>query len=347
MNNPKVICIGEALVDRIGAPGANLILDNGIDDCLGGAPANVACGLSKLGVDVAFVGGLGNDSIGKEFCDLFISRGVNISGLQISKDLPTRIVLVYRDVKGERSFGGFIGGAKNLFADQELDLDKIKLIWPSFSKNASCLLLGTILLASESSRKVVSWAIENAKINKMNIVIDLNWRPTFWDSSLDAESPPSEKICSLIKSFLEQATFLKLAKEEAIWFFKTSDPKEISKSLSNKPSVIVTDGAQPIKWSLGKFSGQTEAISPPLVVDTTGAGDSFTDGIISQLLAYSFDPKSKIDAEQILLYSAACGALVCGGKGAIDPQPSCSEVHTFLESLEEDISSTSLPSFDK
>ena len=63
MNNFKVICIGEALVDRLGTPGGNPALDKNFDDMLGGAPANVACGLSKLGVDVVFLGSLGNDSI--------------------------------------------------------------------------------------------------------------------------------------------------------------------------------------------------------------------------------------------------------------------------------------------
>ena len=48
MNNFKVICIGEALVDSLGTPGGNPALDKDFDDLLGGAPANVACGLSKL-----------------------------------------------------------------------------------------------------------------------------------------------------------------------------------------------------------------------------------------------------------------------------------------------------------
>ncbi len=338
MRNPKVICIGEALVDRLGKQGGDPVLDNDFEDCLGGAPANVACGLSNLDVDVAFLGGIGNDPIGKEFFNLFDLRGVNISGLQFKQELPTRIVLVYRDIQGERSFGGFVGGFNNIFADQCLDLDKIKLLWPSLSKEASCLLLGTIALASESSRKGVKWAMENAIRNGLKIIIDLNWRPTFWDSCLDSNTPPSKEICSLIKSFLEKASLLKLAKEEALWFFQSCDPIKISESLSNKPNVIVTDGAQPIRWLLGDFSGITEAISPPVVVDTTGAGDSFTAGLIAQLLEYSFDPGSKFNAEKIIRFAAACGALVCSGNGAIEPQPSFQEVDRFLTSLEEDIS---------
>ena len=124
---------------------------------------------------------------------------------------------------------------------------------------------------------------------------------------------------------------LKLAKEEALWFFNNDNPIDIAQSLSNRPSVIVTDGAQPIRWLLGAFSGETEAISPSsLVVDTTGAGDSFTAGIISQLSTHSFYPRNKLEAEKIIRFAAACGALVCGGSGGIDPQPNCEEVDSFL-----------------
>ena len=60
-NQPEVICIGEALLDRLGPPGGDPLLDTPVDDCLGGAPANVACGLAQLGAKSAFVGRLGHD----------------------------------------------------------------------------------------------------------------------------------------------------------------------------------------------------------------------------------------------------------------------------------------------
>ena len=43
---PKVICFGEGLVDRLGPLGGDPEFDLPVDDCLGGAPANVACGLA-------------------------------------------------------------------------------------------------------------------------------------------------------------------------------------------------------------------------------------------------------------------------------------------------------------
>ncbi|MED5164654.1 MAG: carbohydrate kinase, partial [Cyanobacteriota bacterium] len=43
-NEPEVICLGEALVDRLGPLGGDPAVDQPVENCLGGAPANVACG---------------------------------------------------------------------------------------------------------------------------------------------------------------------------------------------------------------------------------------------------------------------------------------------------------------
>ena len=97
MNTGGVIAIGEALIDRLGPLGGDPSLDLPVKDCFGGAPANVACALGRLGANVSFIGCLGNDSFGKDFKSLLIERGINISGLQQDTNRPTRIVLVRRD----------------------------------------------------------------------------------------------------------------------------------------------------------------------------------------------------------------------------------------------------------
>ena len=66
MQNSKVVCIGEALIDRIRNKS-----NQGFTDFLGGAPANVACALSKLKIDSKFIGSLGSDDYGKTFITQF------------------------------------------------------------------------------------------------------------------------------------------------------------------------------------------------------------------------------------------------------------------------------------
>ena len=73
MKRKKVICIGEALIDRIRNKS-----NQGFTDFLGGAPANVACALRKLKIDSIFIGCLGSDNFGKEFIAQFNKLGVDL-----------------------------------------------------------------------------------------------------------------------------------------------------------------------------------------------------------------------------------------------------------------------------
>lgn len=327
-----VICLGEALVDRLGPLGGNPAIDQPTIDCLGGAPANVACGIAKLGLDVAFVGCLGNDSIGKKFFDLFHSRGINTSAVEMQDEFPTRVVLVHRDFAGERSFAGFSGNECNLFADQALNKDILKNALPSLFTDSKWLVLGTIPLAIDTSRECVQWSVREALNNGLDIAIDLNWRPTFWDSRLAPDSPPSSDISALVVSFLHQVSLLKLAKEEALWFFQTQDPRKISNSLISKPNVVITDGSNAIRWFIDDFVGETKVLSPDFIRDTTGAGDAFMSGLIFQFIRNNESYKTKSKVELMIQFAAACGALVCQGEGAIDPQPTHDDVLSLLSS---------------
>ena len=330
MKFKKVIAIGEALIDRLGPPGGDPSVDLPVSDCFGGAPANVACALSRLGVDVSFIGSLGNDSFGQSFRNLLIQRGINITALQEDNLRPTRIVLVRRDAEGERSFDGFEGDKGFGFADQAISLEQLIKDWPLIKNNAKWLVIGTIPLSSEISSSAFLWCIENASCEGIRIALDLNWRPTFWRNKFSTDLAPSLKEKNEIISILNKVSLIKLAKEEAQWFFNTSNPIEISSSLIHRPSVIVTDGSNPIAWLINNHSGNSFAISPSSIVDTTGAGDAFTAGLIYKLLSFELDHISKEMAEEIIQFSIACGAHVCTGVGAIESQPYLEDIDKLL-----------------
>ena len=113
-------------------------------------------------------------------------------------------------------------------------------------------------------------------------------------------------------------------------FFNTFDPIKISSSLSHRPSVIVTDGSNPISWIINNHIGNSFAISPPSVVDTTGAGDAFTAGLIYKLRSVELDQINKQVAEEIIQFAIACGSHVCKGLGAIDGQPYLGDIDHLL-----------------
>ena len=310
---PSVCCLGEALVDRLGPPGGDPALDQPVDDRLGGAPANVACGLARLGTPVSFFGRLGLDLIGEHFVQLFQQRGVDSSALQRDQDRPSRIVLVRRSQEGEREFQGFAGDRGQGFADQALG----PVMLP---QGARWLLVGTIPLATNPSASTLKAALDQARQHQMSIALDVNWRPTFWDATADPGAGPSSDAIAVMRPLLEQAALIKLAREEAIWLFGSTDPQAISAQLPQAPDVVVTDGAEPVRWWMDGASGTQPAFQPQQVVDTTGAGDAFTAGLLHRWAAA---PRERIR------FAAACGALVCGGAGGIDPQPTAAQVEAF------------------
>ena len=310
----SVLCLGEALIDRLGPPGGDPANDAPVEDCLGGAPANVACGLARLGTAVRFFGRLGEDPIGNRFAALFQQRGVDCGALQWDALRPSRIVLVRRSQDGERQFQGFAGDQGLGFADQALGP-------VSLPQGARWLLVGTIPLATAASASTLKAALVQARQHQMSIALDVNWRPTFWDPDADPAAGPSSDAIAVMRPLLEQAALIKLAREEAIWLFGSGDPQFIGDQLPQAPDVVVTDGAEPVRWWMDGASGQLAAFRPPTVVDTTGAGDAFTAGLLHRWAA---EPHERIR------FAAACGALVCGGAGGIDPQPTEAQVEAFL-----------------
>ena len=327
---PQVLCLGEALVDRLGPPGGDPAHDGPGDDRLGGAPANVACALARLGTPSAFLGRLGRDAIGAAFAQLFAQRGVDTSALQWDGERPSRVVLVRRDVSGDRQFGGFAGGAGG-FADQALAATELSAALGPLLAAARWLLVGTIPLASPTAASALQLACREAAAAGVALALDVNWRPTFWDPDADPASGPLPAQLAVIQPLLVQAALLKCAREEALWLFGTADPAAVSAALPQRPAVLVTDGGAPLRWWLGGAVGELPAFRVP-VVDTTGAGDAFMAGLLHGLVATPdlLAGASTGQALELMRFASACGALVCQGAGAIDPQPLPTAVLHFL-----------------
>jgi fructokinase len=189
--SPNVLCFGEALVDRLGAPGGDPADEDGSEDRLGGAPANVACGLARLGTSVAFLGRLGEDAIGSAFAALFHQQGVDTRALQRDPERPSRIVLVRRDAGGDRSFGGFSGDRGQGFADEAVDEAALAGGLEDRLAAARWLLVGTIPLASPALARAQGLLVETAFARGLSLAVDVNWRPTFW--GLGPQEPPHRR----------------------------------------------------------------------------------------------------------------------------------------------------------
>ncbi len=322
MSNPRVLCLGEVLFDCLADQlGLKLEQVQSWTPYPGGAPANVACALTKLGTPAGFIGAVGEDESGNALVKLLQEVGVDTTGMQRHPTAPTRQVYVVRDLAGDRSFAGFGELDTNEFADTRL---KAELLPQSLFEAADFLVLGTLELAYPESERAIHRALELAELYDVKILLDINWRPVFWSDHEIAEPK--------IRELFKQVDFIKLSQEEAEWLFDTTDPGAITYRLNSVEGVLVTHGNKGCAYCLGENEGKIPSFSVP-VVDTTGAGDCFLAGFIHQLCQRSITSLSDHQTvKEIITYANAAGALTTMKSGAIASQPTATEVEAFLAS---------------
>ncbi len=321
MTNPRVLCLGEILFDLLADQlGRSLEQVESWTAYPGGAPANVACALVKLGTPAGFVGCVGEDEPGNDLVQLLQDIGVDSTGIQRHSTAPTRQVYVVRSEKGDREFAGFGELDTSQFADAFLNASKLP---ESLLENAEFLVLGTLELAYPQSREAINKAIRLAELYDVKILLDVNWRPMFW--------PDTSVAVPLIQEILKKVDFLKIAKEEAELLFSTTDAGAITHRLGSLEGVLVTDGDKGCNYCLNEYEGTVPAFQMD-VKDTTGAGDGFVAGFIHQVCQQGLKGFATFEsAREVIRYASAVGALTTLKPGAIAAQPTAAEVEAFLK----------------
>lgn len=320
MADSLVLCVGEVLFDNLADQlGQSLDQVTSWTPYPGGAPANVACALVKLGTPAAFVGCVGSDAEGDTLVDLLQSIGVDLRGLQRHPSAPTRTVFVTRSESGDRQFAGFGHHPAGDFADAFL---LGPLLPVDLFPQAQFLVLGTLELAYPVSEAALRRSLELAAHHSLQVFMDVNWRPKFW---ANPESAPD-----IIRALLPQVQFLKLSAEEADWLFETRDVAAIATQLPYLKGVLITDGDRGCTYSLNGYTGHVPAFAVD-VEDTTGAGDAFVAGFLHQLCQQGAEALQGADkVHGLVAYANAVGALTTMRAGAIAAQPTLREVEAFL-----------------
>jgi len=316
----QVICLGEVLYDCLAKEAGKPLEEvTAWEAYPGGAPANVASCLVKLGTPAAFIGCIGQDEAGQSLKQLLEEIGVNCHGIQKHPTAPTRQIYVLRALNGDREFAGFGDQPADQFADAFLEADQLPI--PLFEQT-QFLVLGTLELAYPTTRKAIFRALDLANTYYLKVVLDVNWRPMFWNHS--------DQALSLIQQLWQYVDILKLSREEAQWLFNTAESGAIAHQLSSVEGVFVTDGEGTISYYFNGYEGKIPAFQVA-VTDTTGAGDSFVAGLIHQLsqkgLAHFNDGTT---IKQAVTYACAVGGLSTTKAGAIAAQPTAQEVEAFL-----------------
>lgn len=306
-----VVSIGECLVDLIADDRLDLSRAGRFTIREGGAPANVAVALARLGVPVRFCGVVGNDPFGHRLRDGLAAEGVDIAALRLAPEAATTLALAWTNERGDGEFQ-VLRHADRLLADRDVEAARP---W-----EASALVAGSVILSESGARRGAYSALDLAIANSVPVVFDLNLRPSLWPTMAQARVS--------IEPFLHSARVIKVSMDDARGVWGAATPEAVFAQLAryHPRLVVLTDGGRGVWYRNEHQEPVALPVFPVDVVEPTGAGDAFTAALVSRLLARHWSPVDEADVR----FAMAGGALATTKAGAWPGLPTAEAVDAFL-----------------
>ena len=295
----KVWVLGDAVVDLLPESDGRLL------PCPGGAPANVAVGIARLGGTSGYIGRVGDDPFGALMQRTLLTEGVDITYLKQDEWHRTSTVLVDLNDQGERSFTFMVRPSADLFLETT-DLP----CW----RHGEWLHLCSIALSAEPSRTSAFTAMTAIRHAGGFVSFDPNIREDLW------QDEHLLRLC--LRQALQLADVVKLSEEE--WRLisgKTQNDRDIC-ALAKEYEIamlLVTKGAEGVVVC---YRGQVHHFAGMSVncVDSTGAGDAFVAGLLTGLSSTGLSTDER-EMRRIIDLAQRCGALAVTAKGAMTALP--------------------------
>lgn len=320
----SVVCFGEALIDFLAEPSTDQQTPQHFVRHAGGAPANVAVAVARLGTSSAFVGMLGRDMFGDFLLERLDAAGVSTAHVVRTDAANTALAFVSLDAHGERHFSFYRPpSADLLFRPQHF--------------NDACFDSAAIFHACSNSLTEADIAdttlegMHRAHVAGALVSFDMNLRVDLWHKDLD----PHARIWRALR----EAELVKLSASELAFLAKPlgGETAVLTKLWRGRTQWLwVTDGAAMIRHFTRAGHGTLPAFQVQ-TVNTTAAGDAFVGGMLSWLVRESVSADALAgflaDASSVrnaLRFAAACGALAVTRHGAFEAMPSCTQVEQFL-----------------
>lgn len=316
-SNATVLAIGEILIDLIASDDSTeLETVSSFDVRPGGAPANAAVALSRLGVPSAFCGVAGRDPFGSKLLATLRDEGVDSSRVRQDSELDTSLAFAWKDSRGDGHFR-LLRMADSLLSPVDTENAGIE--------HMAAIVVGSVSLAAEPSRSAIYRAVELARQASVPVCFDVNIRPTLW--------PQPDAMIKACSPLLEQSDLIKVSIDDARALFgPVADGAEAVRSISRFPArfAVITDGPRGSWYAVrgGEQLVASEHIPAFSVkaIDPTGAGDAFTAATVSRLICNRWEGLSAAD----IVYASAAGALATTRRGAMSSLPRQAEVQAFL-----------------
>lgn len=327
--NLDVICMGRAAVDlyaeQIGAPLEEV---SSFAKYVGGCPANIAIGSSRLGLSTAILSRVGDEAMGRFVRNTFIKEGVEVSHLHTDSKRLTGLVLL--GINPPDRFP-LIFYRENC-ADMAIDRGDFSL--ETFQNAKSLLITGTHC-ANEKIFEVTKYAAQLAKDAGCKLILDIDYRPVLWgvaghgqgEERYIAHHVVSERlsqilpICDLIVGTEEE---LRVAVNSQ----SLGEALEALRKCSG--AVIVQKRGEEgcVVYEKDLKDPTTGSPYPIKVLNVLGAGDAFMSGFLRGFLR-------NLSMEECCALANANGALVVSRHGCAPAMPFWAELQHYMRHPED------------
>jgi fructokinase len=304
MAAPRIVSLGEALVDLIGDPAS------GYRALPGGSPMNAAVASARLGVPTAMLTRFSRDAFGELLRGHLQRAGVDLSLAQIG-DEPTSLAVVTLDPAGVARYAFYRTGSADVSFDPR---PRPQLPTSVVVGNVTISLLQPP--AREAAFDIVR---DHGRAGRGGVawVLDPNARPALW--------PDGRAFGRELARWLPLVDVVKVS-EEDLDALQLSEGAMVAQAVAAGVSAVaVTAGAAGARLHWRGGPPLHAAAREVAVVDTIGAGDTFTAALTTGLVAAGAAQSLAADTwEGLLRRAVAAAAITCTRAGA-DP-PSAAEL---------------------
>lgn len=316
-NTFDIVALGELLIDFTYA-GTNEAGHKLFEQNPGGAPANFLTAASHAGRKTALIGKVGNDMHGLFLKTVLEQEKICTDYIQIADDVFTTLAFVGIDANGDREFSfARKPGADTQLRSEELPLEVIR--------NSRLFHVGSLSLTDEPSRTATFEAVKAAREAGVVVSYDPNYRASLW--------PDEQTAVQMMKSMLPYSNLLKVSDEESLLLTGKDTYQEAAKCLleAGPCLVAVTLGGDGVYLAMAEHAEHVKGCQVK-AVDTTGAGDSFFGGFISQFVGSGKLCQDVIWEEwvQFAKFGNVVAGLCVQKRGGIPSIPSLAEIEAHL-----------------
>jgi fructokinase len=314
----EILVAGETLIDLLPGEGETLRDVDGFAHRPGGAPANVAVGLSRLDATPSFWTRLGGDPFGDFLRETLVDEGLPTAAFERVDGNTTLAVVSPPGVDGRRFRFYGSGDATFGFDPESVPEDALA--------SASWVHLGGVALTHPDGRAAMRELAAAAAERGCTVSFDVNYREDLVpDGERDAVVGAVREIVAgsdVVFASDEDVAATGLSSREGEGLGRDLldlGPHTAVVTLGAAGAVVTSSASAPWGERTARHAGfAVEA------VDATGAGDAFTAGLIARL------SEGSADLGESVAFANATAALSVRERGGMTALPSKSRVDSFL-----------------